>query len=343
MPQIKDIKLEKEMFAEAKNRGISFTELLEEKDPSQEYKGALGELDAYERQMMSHGLGLQGGQIAALGDFFRTSSSTILFPEFVNRNVQIGMQQGKLEASVSDIVATTSSVDSPSIKSAEFDFDNSKTEYSRVAEGSEFPKITIRLKDKEVNLSKIGVRIESSYEAMRRTKINVIAVGFQAIGRDLATKIVKEAMNILINGDGNANPAGSITAGASGVITYDDLVNLEMEFEIWENEILIGNKATIIKLMKMAEFKDPLISKEFITTGKFLTPLGNTLLMNKTLPDGILLGFNKKAGIEQIKEKGSSIVEEEKLVSKQLQGTVISQVVGFSKIWANSAYYLNFN
>lgn len=339
----KKLELEKELYQEAKNKKMSFSEYLELKDPSGEYgDSGIGKLDAFQRQMMAHGLQVKGKDIATLEDFFRTSSSSILFPEFVSRNVQVGMNMGKLEASVDDIVSTTSQIDSASIKSAEFDLDNSKTEYSRVAEGSEFPTIKIRLKEKTIDLKKIGVRIESSYEALRRTKLNVVAIGFQAIGRNLATKTVKEALETLINGDGNSNPAGSIAASTAGTIAYDDLINLEMAFEIWENEIIIGNKTTVIKLMQMTEFKDPLIAKEFILTGKFISPFGNTLLMNSGLPDGLLLGFNKKAGIEQIVESGSSLVEEDKLISKQLNETVISKVLGFSKIWANSAYYLTF-
>ena len=55
MSKVKKIKLEKEMYQEAKQKGLSFTQFLEklENEEGIEYSGKLSELDAYQRQLMA--------------------------------------------------------------------------------------------------------------------------------------------------------------------------------------------------------------------------------------------------------------------------------------------------
>lgn len=344
MTEIKQLKLEKEIYQEAESEGISFTEKLEKLDPVGNYEGTkLSKLDAFERQLVAHGLKVNSGNVALIEDFYRTTSSSVLFPEFINRNVKIGMQMGKREATVDDVIATTTTIDSNTYKSIALDEDAINADYKRIAEGAEFPKVSIRIKDKEVYLGKIGLKIDSSYEAIRYSKVNMFAIAMQVIGRKMATNMVKEALEILINGDGNSNPAGSVSAATSGTLVYNDLIKLEEEFDIFESDIWIGNKATIFKILTLSQFQEPLIGAEFAKTGKFFSPLGNQLLQNSGIADSLLLGFNKKAGIELIEVAGASLVESDKIVSKQINETVISKIIGFQKIWANSAHYLDFS
>lgn len=341
---VKQLKLEKELYQEANSEGTSFTEQLEKLDPTENYAGTeLSKLDAFERQLRAHDLRLNDGKVALIDDFYRTTSSSVLFPEFINRNVKIGMQMGKREATVDDVIATTTTIDSNTYKSIALDDTDLDADYTKVAESAEFPKVRIRIKEKEVSLGKIGLKIDSSYEAVRYSKVNMFAVAMQVIGRKLATNMVKEALEILINGDGNSNPAGSVTSATSGTLVYNDLIKLEEEFDIFESDIWIGNKAAIFKILTLSQFQEPLIGAEFAKTGKFFSPLGNQLLQNSGIADSLLLGFNKKAGIELVEVAGASLVESDRIIAKQLNETVISKTVGFQKIWNNSAYYLDFS
>lgn len=341
---IKILKLEKELYQEAESEGVSFTEKLEKLDPTGNYENTkFSKLDAFERQLVAHGLKINSGNVALIEDFYRTTSSSVLFPEFINRNVKIGMQLGKREARVDDVIATTTTIDSNTYKSIALDEDAINADYRRVAEGAEFPKVSIRIKEKEVYLGKIGLKIDSSYEAMKYSKVNMFAIAMQVIGRKLATNMVKEALEILINGDGNSNSAGSVSSATSGTLAYNDLIKLEEEFDVFESDIWIGNKATIFKILTLSQFQEPLIGAEFVKTGKFFSPLGNQLLQNEGVADSIVLGFNKKAGVEMIEVSGASLVESDRIIGKQINETVISKIVGFQKIWDNSAYYLDFS
>ena len=64
--------------------------------------------------------------------------------------------------------------------------------------------------------------------------------------------------------------------------------------------------------------------------------------MNPDLPDGKLLAFNRKAGVEMLELRSMSLVETDKLIDKQMELSVFSKTVGFSKIFSDSAFVLNF-
>lgn len=340
---VKKLSLDKGIYDEAKSSGKSFSEILEKDDPSENYKGSsLEKLDAYERQLAAHDIQVKGKQAALVGDFFKTDTSKILFPEFINRNLKIGMNRGKMEAVIDDVISTTSEIDSNSLKGISVDMNSSDVEYKRVNENSKFPVVIFKTKEQANTLYKIGTSINATYEALRRVKVDLIANTLQIIGFNLSRAMVYEALDVLLNGDGNSNPASVVTAGASGTITYTDLLNLEFAFSNFESEVLIGNKNTMKKVLGISEFRDPLIAADFLTKGVFTTPFGNILKMNDKLPASKLIAFNKKAGIEMLEEKGASLVETSKIINQQFEEIVISKVCGFSKIFPDSAFVLNF-
>ncbi len=340
---VKKLSLDKGIYKQSQDEQKSIAQLLEKEDPTENYKGTnLEKLDAYERQLAANDIVIKGKQASLVGDFFKTDTSKILFPEFINRNLLIGMNRGKMEAVIGDVVSTTSQVDSNSVKGIAVDMANSDVEYRRVNENSNFPIVKFKTKETANNLQKIGVQIQATYEALRRVKVDLIANTLQLIGFNLSRAMVYEALDTLLNGDGNSNPAPTVAATTGGTITFTDLLNLEFAFSNFESEILIGNKTTMKKVLALAEFRDPLIAAEFYTKGVFTTPFGNILKMNNKLPDGKLIAFNVKAGIEMLEEKGASLVETDKVIDQQFEKTVISKVCGFSKIFPDSAYVLTF-
>ena len=83
-----NIRLEKGMYG----TGRSFTETLEDIDPSENYKGtALEGLDAYQRQLKRFGIKPSGADSSVVGKFFKTSDASVLFPEYISRAVHYGM------------------------------------------------------------------------------------------------------------------------------------------------------------------------------------------------------------------------------------------------------------
>ena len=78
-----NLKLEKGMY---RQEGMSFTQVLESLDPSENYRGtALEGTDAFQRQLKRFGIRAKGAGSSPVEKFFRTMDSAVLFPEYIAR------------------------------------------------------------------------------------------------------------------------------------------------------------------------------------------------------------------------------------------------------------------
>ncbi len=86
-----NIRLEKGMYGRS---GRSFTQTLEELDPSEHYRGTpLEGLDAFQRQLKRFDIKVKGAGSDLVEKFFHTTDSAVLFPEFVSRVVRQGLEE----------------------------------------------------------------------------------------------------------------------------------------------------------------------------------------------------------------------------------------------------------
>lgn len=86
-----NIRLEKGMYRES---GRNFSQVLEELDPSECYRGtALEGTDAFQRQLKRFGIRVRGAGSDRVEKFFSTLESAVLFPEFISRVVRQGMEE----------------------------------------------------------------------------------------------------------------------------------------------------------------------------------------------------------------------------------------------------------
>ena len=108
-----DIRLDKGMYSES---GKSFTQVLESLDPSENYKGTAYEgLDAYQRQLKRFDIKVRGATSDMVEKFFSTSTSAVLFPEYVARSVRAGMEEGNILPAITATVTKFEGMDDRSI------------------------------------------------------------------------------------------------------------------------------------------------------------------------------------------------------------------------------------
>ena len=321
------LKLEKGMYAEAKKQGISFTRFLHTLDPGDE------KLDAFEKQLMEHGIRVSGSEVSLVEDFYKTTDSRVLFPEYINRQVLLGMELGRNECRLDDLVANTREIDSVTYQPVQAQTAANERGAFRVGEAGEFPSTTISFADKSVKLIKFGHRVDVTYEVLRRMAIDQLSVHLQLIGRKLRRSMVEWALEVLVNGDGNSNPAPVFS---QSTLNYNNLVDFDMEWSDYEANVWVGRKDTVAAILKLSEFKDPQAGFNYQATGKLISPLGVTLRKFSTIAANTLVGVDKSAALEQIRESGSQLTEVDKIIDKQLQNSVISQVAGFAKIYTEA-------
>jgi len=333
MNKFKLLKLEKGIYQQAHEQGVSITEILEQLDSSKNY-GDTG-LDAFERQLAARGLVIQGPQSVTLDQFY-DPSNRILFPEFINREIRAGMLMSKIQLQVADLIATTTEIDS-GVYDAAF-LDNTQDFHMKpIGEGGKFPKLSITTTKKPVTLRKHGLKLSETYEHRRRIKANLFAVILRLIGQYLMLDMVEDAVDVEINGNtGNSNAASTPAVGTG--INYDKLVDFFFEFDPYEANLLVAPIAGLKAILKLSEFKDPQVGWDFQRTGNLVTPMGMTMRKhNTTALTDKLMGVDKRFSLEQVNERGSYLVETDKIIDGQWNEIAISLVTGFSKIIADSA------
>ena len=329
-----NLKLDKGMYQEA---GSTFTQVLERQDPSEQYKGtSLEGLDAFQRQLKRFDIKVKGAGGDVVEKFFRTADSAVLFPEYIARSVRQGLEEGDILPHITAAVTRFDGMDYRSIAS---EAGGEEKELRTVEEGASIPATTIKVQANLVRLHKRGRMLVASYEAVRYQKLDLFSVTLRQIGAHIARMHLADAVDVLMNGDGNDNAAEADAVETSGTLTYDDLVDFWAKFDPYEMNALLVSGDVMVKLLKLAEFQNPLTGLNFQGTGKLTTPLGAALLRTSVLPDGTAIGLDKRFALEMV--QGSDVmVEYDKLIDRQLERAAITTVSGFAKIFQDASRVL---
>lgn len=333
MSEYDNIKIEKGLYA-----GGNFASALSCLDPDDNYKGtALEGLDAYQRQLKRFDIRVSGPNSDTVEKFFNTAQSAVLFPEYVSRAVRQGVEQADI---LPDIVAATTVINSRDYRSLSSVPTDDEKELKTVNEGAFIPETSIHTKENLVTLHKRGRSLVASYEALKYQRLDLFTVTLRQIGAHIARTMLKDAVGVLINGDGNANAAPVLSAETAGTLTYGDLVNFWNSFDPYEMNTLIASPDMMSKILNMSEFRDAAAGLTFHGTGKVITPFGAKLLKSSTVGTGKLIGLDKSAALEMVRA-GDIMTEYDKLIDRQLERAVISCTSGFAKICDDSAKVLS--
>ncbi|MBE6957748.1 MAG: phage major capsid protein [Ruminococcaceae bacterium] len=336
-----NLKLEKGMY---RQEGMSFTQVLESLDPSENYRGtALEGTDAFQRQLKRFGIRVKGAGSSPVEKFFRTMDSAVLFPEYIARTVRQGMEENDI---LPDIVATTTVIDSLDYRSIYSTPTEDDKELKAVAEGTEIPTTEITTKEHLVNLTKRGRMLVASYEALRFQKLDLFSVMLRQIGAYIQHQQLEDAVDVILSGDGNDNAAVQYTVGTSpisgtkGSLGYDQLVEFWSKFDPYTMNTILCSSGTMTKLLKVPELQNPMTGLNFQGTGKLTTPLGAQLHRTNAVADGMIIGLDKRYALELVRA-GDVLVEYDKLIDRQLERAAITSISGFGKICDGAAAILN--
>ena len=324
MANFENITIEKGMYQQ---KGKTLTDVLETLDPSENYKGtALSNLDAFSRQLKRFDIKVNGSGSDCVEKFFQSSDSAALFPEYVSRAVRQGMERADI---LPQIVATVTNIDGMDYRSIESDMTDDDKTLKPVGEGAVIPQTKIKTRENLVKLHKRGRMLVASYEAVRFQRIDLFTVTLRRIGEYIARAQLKDAIDVLVNGDGNANPAANVDVAASGSITYADLLKLWSQLSPYELNTI------------MSEMQDANAGLDFQASGRMITPLGASLLHAPEMTGSKIIGFDKNCALEMV-QAGNVNTDYDKLIDRQLERAAITCTAGFSKIFADSVKTLSY-
>lgn len=337
MANFENITIEKGMYQSGSK---SLTDVLEKLDPSENYKGSsLEGLDAFGRQLKRFDIRVSGKGSDPVEKFFQTSNSAALFPEYVSRAVQQGMEQADI---LPDIVATITDIDGMDYRSVASVLSEDDKSLKVVSEGASIPQTVVKTQENLVKLHKRGRMLVSSYEALRFQRLDLFTVTLNQIGAYIRRSQLNDAVDVLLNGDGNNN-ACEVTAiyDSNAGITYSDLLKLWGKLSPYELNTIIAPTNAMKTILSLSEMKDSRAGLDFQGTGKMITPLGANLLHAPSINVDRVIGLDKNCALEMV-QAGGVVTDYDKLIDRQLERAAISCTAGFAKIFNESAKALSY-
>lgn len=334
MELFKNINVDKSMY---NRKGKTFSQVLEELDPTENYRNSpLGKLDAFGRQLKRYNIKISGKESDMVEKFFQTSSSAVLFPEYVSRAVKAGMEYADY---LPDITATVTKIDGMDYRSIVSSPEVDDKELKVVNEGASLPVTTIKTQENLVHLIKRGRMLVSTYEALRFQRLDLFTVTLKQIGAYIARTQLNDAVEILINGDGNNNKANVINVASEGTLKYSDLIRMWTSLSPYELNTLLVSTSVMEKILAMPEMMDSKAKLDFHGTGKMITPMGARLIHIPSLDSDKIIGLDKTCALEMV-QAGEVIVDYDKLIDRQLERATISVISGFAKIFSDASIVL---
>ncbi len=347
-----------EINARAQAEKMTLTAFLEREDPSDEYEpnDPMGQMDAFERQLAlsgivtksDHGRGIYASPVTR---FYESNqpASPILFPEWLNRNVRTPLLA---PAILDELLAVTTPIDGNAYRTIYLNDTVGERRMYRVPEGSPLPEAQLATAEHAINLYKYGVKLKATYEAIRRMRLDLLAIHIGRIGLQAQLDKASDALNTLINGDGNSNPAVNFNLSALdssatvGTLTYYAWLNWLLQPYPYQITTVVGNGPALLSILTL-QFPNinPMMLLSMLTEGNGLDTkiqiaqdiwTSVRLVYLASAPSGVLVGLNKGLALEMVVENGSSLVETDRLITTQFNEVAISEVVGFGIIMSQA-------
>ena len=334
MAVYENIKLEKGLYT----TGKSFTEALEALDPSENYIGTeLEGLDAYQRQLKRFSIKVSGKGSDRVEKFFKTSDSAALFPEYISRAVRAGIDENNL---LDKIVATTTNVEALDYRTITSVPSEEDKTLVLVNEGEAIPETQVKTQENLVKLHKRGRMLVASYEAIRFQRLDLFTVTLRQIGAYIAKTQLKDAVDVLMNGDGNDNAIAVSTVAAEGTLAYGDLVDFWNSFDPYTLNCIIASPSMASQILKLSEMRDATAGLNFHSTGNLVTPFGAELVKSSAVAENKLIGLDRTCALELV-TAGGVTTEFDKLIDRQLERAAITSIAGFAKIYTPASKALS--
>lgn len=179
----------------------------------------------------------------------------------------------------------------------------------------------------------------ASYEAIRFQRLDLFTVTLRQIGAHIAREQLKDAVNVIISGDGNNNAASVVALDTANTLTYSDLIDLWANLAPYQMNTMLAPTDMMQKLLSLSEMKDAQAGLTFQGTGRMITPLGAKLLHIPSMVSGKIIGMDKNCALEMV-QSGGVILDADKLIDRQLERASVSCIAGFAKIFTGASKVL---
>lgn len=229
----------------------------------------------------------------------------------------------------------------------------------RVTEGAEIPGAKLTGGDKTLRLRKFGRRLIASYEFLRRMRLDWLSLHIQRLSVQAETDKVSAVLNVIINGDGNANTAAeeinmsTLDPSATlGTLSLSAWLAFKMQFpNPYMLTTALAREATALQMMllNVGTANIPLVAIQGASG------FGGFRQVNPGLADNVALGwtsgapslkivaFDKRFAVERVTEIGASLQEVQRWTTNQTETLTLSEVEGYAVFDPSAAKVLDIN
>lgn len=368
-----------EVYREAYEKGVSLSAHLEKLDPSAAYNDGL---DAFSRLLMLAGIRTRSSEAHGLyADTYRAfeknQGTRALFHEWAARQWRraatghdvstralyqsndqpVGTVANPLAMAdtaryrqlapaipISELVAITTPIDSGAYQAFYLEDNTDELRMKRVLEGTDIPSAKLSGGNATIHLRKYGRLLDVTYEQMRRMKLDLIALHIERMAVQAQADKLKAIINVLVNGDGNANTAAVSYAltdldpnATAGTLSLRGWQRFKKKFKnpyLLTTALMQEDIATDLELLSLAGTNIMLVQ----LTGEF----GELRRINQQpgqvgygwtedAPADKIVGLDSRLGIERVTEIGSALSEIDKSIRNQTESLAMSEVEGYVK------------
>lgn len=242
-----------------------------------------------------------------------------------------------------DLVAFESSINGDSVRRAFMtDPVQANVRLSRITEKSDIPRSNIDLTESSTRLYKYGRGIEMSYEAVRRVPVDKVGMFIAQAAVQVEADRVAQAIDIAINGDGEAGSSADNYTQASldtgTAVTVKGFLAFKAKWpDPYALNLIVAREAELVNLQMLQMPNNTPFFQQVNGELGFggLTPLrainGQTVYFaqNDAVGAGVYLGLDTRYAIERITEAGSNIQETMKFVERQTEALFFTENDGF--------------
>lgn len=315
MNSFETINLERGMYSHE-----NLSDILEKLDPSDQYVGtAMEGLDAFSRQLKRFDIKVSGAGSDTVEKFFQTGSTSVLFPEFVRRCVQCGMDTNNV---LPEIIASTSHISSLDYRSIGARFDNDD-------------QMKVSTKENLCLIRRRGRTIAASYESLRFQRLDLFSTMLKQIGTYIANAQFVDAVLTIFNGDGNHNPATVLGFNQPSLVDWLCMVH---DFDGFTVTTVLASPDVARQVIAEHAFRDRI---SFGTDGVYYLPFNIHMLVSKSIPERHAIFLDRRAALEMVRVGGIEM-DYDKLIERQLERAAITCSAGFSKIYDNAMKVLRY-
>lgn len=315
----------------AGRRDVSFRDYL-----GANFKAGCGADGLFDMQHLYTELGIDPATMTVRQVIDLDQDSRWIVPEIFRDAIRKGLRTTPI---YNRLIAASENVRQPQVNLPYIDLSAATPE--RVNQGETIPLGTISYGNKTVNISKQGIGIQITDEALKYSSINLLTIFLQDTGIKLGQKLNAEAIDILINGD---QAGGSEAAAVIGVgntvtgLTYADILRA------WIRGSRLGRRYD--HMVAGEEMANDILNLEEFKRKEQGSPQAQ-IVVNETLPSQSQLFVSAKVPDNQVILLDPSLamvqltsdplqVEADRLVSKQINESYATITTGFATIFRDA-------